>query len=65
MVEEFRWPLELATGCGFGRDTVLATTTRVTTTSLALLPSYGVYVVRVRCFICGGVRSNVMYNTTS
>jgi hypothetical protein len=29
MVEEFRWPLELGAGCGFGRGTSLATTTRV------------------------------------
>jgi hypothetical protein len=29
MVVEFRWPLELGAGCGFGRGTALVTTARV------------------------------------
>jgi hypothetical protein len=61
MVEEFRWPLELAAGCGFGRGTTLMITTQVVAASLALLPACGAVVsCRVRCscalFVCGGVR---------
>jgi hypothetical protein len=41
MVEEFRWPLELAADCGFGRGTMSVTTTRVVVLSLALLPGCG------------------------
>jgi hypothetical protein len=29
MVEEFRWPLDLAASCGFWRGTALVTTARV------------------------------------
>ena len=36
MLEEFRWPLELAAGCGFWRATVLVTTARVTVAYLWL-----------------------------
>jgi hypothetical protein len=64
MVEEFRWPLELAVDCGFGRGTALATTTHIVAASLALLPGCGGVVSScVRCsgalFVCGGVRFGV------
>jgi hypothetical protein len=60
MVEEFRWPLELAAGCGFGRGTALAMTAQVAAASLDLLPSCGgVVSCCVRCsralFVCGGI----------
>jgi hypothetical protein len=61
MVEEFGWPLELATVCGFGRGTTLMITAQVVAASLALLPGCGgVVSCCVRCsralFVCGGVR---------
>jgi hypothetical protein len=50
MVEEFRWPLELAADCGFGRGTALAMTAQVVAASLALLPGCGgVVSCCVRC----------------
>ena len=68
MVEEFRWPLVLAAGCGFGCDTALVTTARVAAVSLALLPGCGgVVSCCVRCsrvFVCVWCRllRRVMYN---
>jgi hypothetical protein len=56
MVEEFRWPLELAAGCDFGRGTAA----QVAAASLALLPSCGGVVSCCVCcsralFVCGGI----------
>jgi hypothetical protein len=34
MAEEFRWPLELVAGCGFGRGTALMITAQVVAASL-------------------------------
>jgi hypothetical protein len=41
MVEEFRWPLELAAGCSFGCGTALMMTAQVVAASLALLLGCG------------------------
>jgi hypothetical protein len=41
MVEEFGWPLDLATVCGFGRGTTLMITAQVVAASLALLSGCG------------------------
>jgi len=49
MVEGFRWPLELAAGCGFWRGTTLVTTARFAGASLAPLLGCGVVFCCVRC----------------
>jgi len=55
MVEGFRWPLELAAGCGFWRGTTLVTTARFAGASLApLLGCGGVVFCCVRCLRGGG-----------
>ena len=68
MLEEFRWPLMFAAGCGFGCDTALMMMARVAAVFLALLLRCGGVVsccVRCSCaFVCVWWRSlrHVMYN---
>jgi hypothetical protein len=57
MVEEFKWSLELAAGCGYGCGTTLMITTQVVMASLALLPACGgVASSLFALFVCVGVR---------